>query len=195
MASIMRPGLLRQACTKPAASPRMLSTITTTSTINRPLAQQLRPAFQRSVMPKSTRIAAFHATQRNQLLPPLPQKILGTVNDPAPVPNPDYAHGSYHWSFERIVSAGLIPLTIAPFAAGSLNPLTDSILCALLVVHSHIGFESCIIDYFPKARVPLVRTISMWALRIGTLTLGVALYSFETNDVGITEAVARLWHA
>jgi succinate dehydrogenase (ubiquinone) membrane anchor subunit len=32
-------------------------------------------------------------------------------------------------------------LTIAPFAAGSLNPLTDSILCALLVVHSHIGFE------------------------------------------------------
>lgn len=43
--------------------------------------------------------------------------------------------------FGRIVSAGLIPLTIAPFAAGSLNPLTDSILCALLVIHSHIGFE------------------------------------------------------
>jgi hypothetical protein len=41
----------------------------------------------------------------------------------------------------RIVSAGLIPLTVAPFAAGSLNPMTDSILCALLVVHSHIGFE------------------------------------------------------
>jgi hypothetical protein len=41
----------------------------------------------------------------------------------------------------RIISAGLIPLTVAPFAAGSLNPVTDSILCALLVVHSHIGFE------------------------------------------------------
>lgn len=57
------------------------------------------------------------------------------------MPDPDYAHGSYHWSFERIVSAGLIPLTVAPFAAGSLNPVTDSVLCALLVVHSHIGFE------------------------------------------------------
>jgi hypothetical protein len=100
MASIMRPGLLRQACTKPAASQRMLSTITS-SAINRPLAQQLRPAFQRSAIPKSTRIAAFHATQRNQILPPLPQKIIGTTNDPTPVPNPDYAHGSYHWSFER----------------------------------------------------------------------------------------------
>lgn len=55
--------------------------------------------------------------------------------------------------------------------------------------------RACIIDYFPKKRVPLVRNLAMWALRIGTLTLGVALYSFETNDVGITEAVARLWHA
>ena len=139
MASVMRPGLLRQACPPAQQSQRMLSTAT--STMNRPLVQQLRPAFQRSAIQKSTRIAAFHATQRNQILPPLPQKIIGTTNDPVPVPDPDYAHGSYHWSFERIVSAGLIPLTIAPFAAGSLNPLTDSILCALLVVHSHIGFE------------------------------------------------------
>ncbi|CAG5138461.1 uncharacterized protein ALTATR162_LOCUS366 [Alternaria atra] len=184
----MRPSLLRQAIPAPQTSQRMLSTAT--STMNRPLAQQLRPAFQRSAIPKSTRIAAFHATQRNQILPPLPQKIIGTTNDPVPVPDPDYAHGSYHWSFERIVSAGLIPLTIAPFAAGSLNPLTDSILCALLVVHSHIGFESCIIDYFPAKRVPFVRKASMWALRAGTVALGLALYSFETNDVGITEAVA-----
>jgi succinate dehydrogenase (ubiquinone) membrane anchor subunit len=41
----------------------------------------------------------------------------------------------------RIVSAGLIPLTLAPFAAGSLNPTTDAILCSLLLIHSHIGFE------------------------------------------------------
>uniref|UniRef100_X5DAJ6 Succinate dehydrogenase [ubiquinone] cytochrome b small subunit n=1 Tax=Alternaria alternata TaxID=5599 RepID=X5DAJ6_ALTAL len=193
MASVMRPGLLRQACPPVHQSQRMLSTAA--STINRPLVQQLRPAFQRSTIQKSTRIAALHATQRNQILPPLPQKIIGTTNDPVPVPDPDYAHGSYHWSFERIVSAGLIPLTIAPFAAGSLNPLTDSILCALLVVHSHIGFESCIIDYFPSKRVPKTRTAAMWALRAGTVALGLALYSFETNDVGITEAVARLWHA
>jgi succinate dehydrogenase (ubiquinone) membrane anchor subunit len=55
--------------------------------------------------------------------------------------------------------------------------------------------RSCIIDYFPKKRIPKVRAAANWALRIGTLTLGVALYSFETNDVGITEAVKRLWHA
>lgn len=97
MASLMRPSLARQVF----AAPRMLSTFTTSST--RSVAHHLRPALQRSAVPKSTRIAAFHATQRNQILPPLPQKIVGTTNDPVPVPNPNYAHGSYHWSFERCV--------------------------------------------------------------------------------------------
>lgn len=41
----------------------------------------------------------------------------------------------------RIVAAGLIPLTIAPFAGGSLSPVTDAVLCGLLVVHSHVGFQ------------------------------------------------------
>ncbi|KAJ4292697.1 membrane anchor subunit of succinate dehydrogenase, Sdh4 [Kalmusia sp. IMI 367209] len=196
MASLMQSGLLRQGATNPAAAQRMFSTFTSSSMRqSSPLIQQLRPAFARSAMPKSTRIAAFHATQRQQILPPLPQKIEGTLNQPVPVPTPDYAHGSYHWSFERVIAAGLVPLTIAPFAAGSLNPVTDSILCALLVLHSHIGFEACIVDYFPKKRIPKIRTAANWALRLGTITLGVALYSFETNDVGITELIARLWHA
>ena len=76
-----------------------------------------------------------------------------------------------------------------------LNPVTDSILCALLVIHSHIGFEACVIDYFPKSRVPKVRAAANWALRAATVLLGVALYSFETNDVGVTEAVRQLWKA
>ena len=101
MASIVRPALTRHAFAQPAAAPRMLSTLTMSPTQS--LAHQLRPALQRSAVPKSTRIAAFHATQRNQILPPLPQKIVGTTNDPVPVPDPNYAHGSYHWSFERCV--------------------------------------------------------------------------------------------
>ncbi|KAL5404412.1 hypothetical protein PMIN06_008990 [Paraphaeosphaeria minitans] len=196
MASVMAPGLLRQSFASPAASRRAFSTLTSSAACqSSPLVQQLRPGFARSAVPKATRIAAFHATQRQQILPPLPQKIEGSVNTAVPVPNPDYSHGSYHWSFERLLAAGLVPLTVAPFAAGSLNPVTDSILCALLVLHSHIGFESCIIDYFPKKRIPKIRATAHWALRIATVGLGVALYSFETNDVGITELVARLWHA
>ncbi|KAF8446928.1 CybS-domain-containing protein, partial [Terfezia claveryi] len=62
---------------------------------------------------------------------------------PQHLPDANPVHGSYHWSFERIVSATLIPLT------GSLHPITDAVLAATVVIHSHIGFQVCIIDYFP----------------------------------------------
>jgi len=124
-----------------------------------------------------------------------PQRINGTVNDAAAVPAPEPSHGSYHWTFERLIAASLIPLTIAPFAAGSLNPITDAILCGTILVHSHIGFESCVIDYFPKHSYPGLRTLFWWVLRGSTLLVAVGLYEFETNDVGLTEAIKRIWTA
>jgi succinate dehydrogenase (ubiquinone) membrane anchor subunit len=35
----------------------------------------------------------------------------------------------------------------------------------------------------------------MWLLNLGTVLVGIGLYEFETNDVGVTEAIKRLWHA
>lgn len=55
-------------------------------------------------------------------------------------------HGSYHWIAERAISVGLIPLTLAPFAAGSLNPTTDAILIAAIVLHTHIGFQYVLLE-------------------------------------------------
>ncbi|CAG7972704.1 unnamed protein product [Penicillium salamii] len=138
---------------------------------------------------------AFHASAKKQILPPLPQSVQGTMNDPTPVPEAHPTHGSYHWSFERLVSVGLIPLTFAPFAAGSLNPVMDAVLCSLIVAHSHIGFQAAIVDYFPPHRVPKFRSLCNWLLRAFTLTTAVGLYEFETNDVGITEALRRIWTA
>ena len=117
------------------------------------------------------------------------------ANDPAPVPATSPSHGSYHWTFERLISAGLVPLTIAPFAAGSLNPLLDALLCGAIVIHSHIGFEACVVDYFPKWRVPKTRKFFDWLLKGCTVLVGVGLYEFETNDVGVTEAIKRVWTA
>lgn len=96
MASLVRPSLASQA--PAAASRRILSTLAASPASRPAVVHQLRPAIH-----KSTRIAAFHATQRNQILPPLPQKVIGTANDPTPVPDPAPIHGSYHWSFERCV--------------------------------------------------------------------------------------------
>ncbi|GAP91636.2 putative succinate dehydrogenase membrane anchor subunit [Rosellinia necatrix] len=121
--------------------------------------------------------------------------IKGTVNDAVPVPDPKPTHGSYHWTFERLIAAGLVPLTVAPFASGSLNPATDAVLCALLLVHSHTGFQSIIIDYIPSRSYAGAHKAAMWLLNIATILAGIGLYEFETNDVGITEAVKRVWKA
>ncbi|KAK8075837.1 CybS-domain-containing protein [Apiospora hydei] len=82
-----------------------------------------------------------------------------------------------------------------PFAAGSLNPTFDALLCSFLLIHSHTGFQNIIVDYIPTARYPKSRKAAMWLLNLATVTVGIGLYEFETNDVGLTEAIKRVWKA
>jgi len=88
-----------------------------------------------------------------------------------------------------------VPLTIAPFAAGSVSPLLDAALIFAIIVHSHAGFQSMIIDYIPVKTYGTARKIFMWGLNLGTLVVAVGFYEFETNDVGVVEAVKRIWTA
>ena len=96
MASAIRPTLLRQAF----AAPSKRAFTTTSSAVpafrsQRQLQNVLRPSAL------VTQRAAFQTTQRQQILPPLPQKIMGTVNDAAKMPEASPSHGSLHWSMER----------------------------------------------------------------------------------------------
>ncbi|KAK2073855.1 hypothetical protein P8C59_008100 [Phyllachora maydis] len=151
-----------------------------------------RPVVAHAVSRQTT---AFHTTPRQNILPPGPQVVDGTINDPQPLPKPSPVHGSYHWTFERGMAAALVPLTVAPFAAGSLNPTLDAVLCGVLLVHSHLGMQSIIIDYVPKRRYPGAHRLVWWGLNAATAVVGLALYEFETNDVGLTEAIRRIWTA
>lgn len=45
------------------------------------------------------------------------------------------------YALYRLVSAALVPITVAPFAAGSLSPLIDGTLIGLLIIHTYIGFQ------------------------------------------------------
>ena len=72
----------------------------------------------------------------------------GTPNDPTTFPPPSRSHGSYHWSFERLLAAGLVPLTTAAFVtSGSSAPLLDGLLGISLIVHSHIGVCGCFFSF------------------------------------------------
>ncbi|KAI9719415.1 MAG: hypothetical protein M1812_003486 [Candelaria pacifica] len=212
MALFARPAMVRKACLNAPSTLTLSSRLTFTSrapasslATRLPLAisrsQSLRfPESHRNVhshgvFESQSRVAAFHASARRSILPAGPQKITGGVNEAAPVPSAEPTHGSYHWTFERSIALALIPLTIVPFAAGSLNPITDAMLCGTLIIHSHIGFQSVIIDYLPTWKVPKTRLFFWWGLRAATLTVAVGLYEFETNDVGLTEAIKRIWTA
>ena len=115
----------------------------TFSTKKPSISHTFRPAASRSslsILSQRPLVAGFHSSSRRAILPAGPQVIEGGVNDPAPVPKPSPTHGSYHWTFERALSVGLVPLTIAPFAYGSLNPVLDAVFVTAILLHSHVGF-------------------------------------------------------
>merc|ERR1712014_458614 len=139
-------------------------------------ARSVLPAFRFQHLAQRSPIVAqtsgFQTSTRRAILPPLPQKIKGTVNDAYEAPEPHPQHGSYHWTFDRIVSIGVLPLTVAPFAAGSLSPLLDSAFISLLIIHTYTGFQ--------------------YANMLAVLVVGWGYYEFETNDVGLTEAIKKI---
>jgi succinate dehydrogenase (ubiquinone) membrane anchor subunit len=55
--------------------------------------------------------------------------------------------------------------------------------------------RSCITDYFPKHRVPGVRKLFEWLNVLAVFVVGWGWYEFETNDVGLTEGIRRVWKA
>lgn len=134
-------------------------------------------------------------TQLINCLPVYAEVVKGTVNDPAPVPPPSPSHGHWHWTAERGLAALLVPLTVAPFASGSLNPVLDALLCSTLLIHTHLGIQTWIVDYVPTKRYPTLRKACMWLLNGATVLVAIGLYEFETTDVGLVEATKRIWKA
>ncbi|KXS97353.1 hypothetical protein AC578_10730 [Pseudocercospora eumusae] len=178
--STLRPTMLRQL--------EQLSSKRAYSTLRQSAQLTSRPTW-------AVQRAAFQTSAARRILPPLPQVIKGSVNDPTKVPEPHPSHGSYHWTAERLVSVGLIPVTIMPFAVGSLNPLLDGTLIGLIILHTYIGFQSVITDYIPTWRAPRWRKAFDWLNVLAVGIVGWGWYEFETNDVGLTAAVARIWRA
>jgi succinate dehydrogenase (ubiquinone) membrane anchor subunit len=71
--------------------------------------------------------------------------VRDTVNDALPFPEAHKAHGSYHWAFERLLSAALVPATAAAFVVSpTAYPAFDALLGVGLVMHSHIGVRALV---------------------------------------------------
>ncbi|ODV58283.1 CybS family protein [Ascoidea rubescens DSM 1968] len=131
--------------------------------------------------------------QKLKLIEQPPGYIVGTVNDAFIPPPADFYHGAYHWSYERIIGLTMIPLTIAPFVSSVDYPLMDSFLSVLLLLHCNAGFQSCIIDYIPKRVYGIWHKFAMNLLLLGTVVSSYGIYLMETEDIGLTGLISKLW--
>ncbi|KAI8393473.1 CybS-domain-containing protein [Radiomyces spectabilis] len=105
-----------------------------------------------------------------------------------------YAHGTYHWTLERASAVTLVPLMSTQMIWGA-HPIVDGLLGVILPFHIHMGFDSCITDYIPKRVYPRLHPLAKWSLRAATALTMWGLYEFNTNDLGVTEGIARIWTA
>ena len=105
----------------------------------------------------------------------------------------DKMHGSYHWQAERILSVAVLPLCVIPIVAGP-SSTVDFLLGFLMPLHCHLGFGQIITDYLNKRKIGSVGSgLVVATLYAATALTTYGLYQFNTNDIGITEFVKRLW--
>ncbi|KAJ3532351.1 hypothetical protein NM688_g7437 [Phlebia brevispora] len=183
-----------------SSSTTSTATTTTTTMASRLVARSLINANTANLLAKRAAqpfaVASVRRAHSDTVYVPGGPIYKGTVNDPTTFPPPNRVHGSYHWAFERILSASLVPLTAAAFVSSTTaNPVLDGLLGIGLVIHSHIGFDSILVDYLHKRKFPILGPLLTWVLRATTAGVLVGVYQFNTNDIGLTEFVAKVWHA
>ncbi|KAG7661307.1 SDH4 [[Candida] subhashii] len=125
-------------------------------------------------------------------IPQPPGFIVGTVNDAYVPPPPHKLEGSLHWTSERIVTIGMLPLVLSPLITGG-STMIDSSMSALLLYHCFAGFQSCIIDYIPKRVYGVYHTYAMYLLTLGTGLAGYGVYQIETKEGGVSQIISKLW--
>ncbi|PVH22013.1 hypothetical protein CXQ85_004679 [Candidozyma haemuli] len=124
-----------------------------------------------------------------------PGNIVGTVNDAYKFPEPDHYHGSNHWTYDRILAMGLVPLTAFPFVMGVNFPMMDTAFCLTVLLHSYAGFKSCIIDYIPERIYGFWHRAAMKLLGFGTFVSLYGIYILETTENGLFDFVSTLYGA
>ncbi|EGV61401.1 hypothetical protein CANTEDRAFT_108004 [Yamadazyma tenuis ATCC 10573] len=124
-----------------------------------------------------------------------PGNIVGTVNDAYTPPQANFHEGGHHWAYEKIVSTAMIPLTAAPFILGPDLPIVDTVWAVTCLVHCHMGFKSCIIDYIPKRVYGVWHTYASRLLSLGTGVGLYGIYLLETTQNGVFTILASIWGA
>lgn len=118
-----------------------------------------------------------------------PGRSMSTMNTEVKDP----LHGSYHWCFERLIATGTMFALGAMIFLPSASQLVDASLMVLLPIHTYQGFSAVIIDYLPKRKFKIIYTICKGSLLLITGISVYGLYKFNTENIGISTAIRKLW--
>ncbi|TPX31392.1 hypothetical protein SmJEL517_g05266 [Synchytrium microbalum] len=110
----------------------------------------------------------------------------------AAVEHKSKVEGSYHWDLERALSLVSVPLIGGAFIMGPV-PMIDLALGVVIPLHCHIGFEAIIQDYLPKRKFAVIYPVTIWFTRLASALVLYGVYQFNTNDVGLTALMKRIW--
>lgn len=141
------------------------------------------------------RLALPAAVRGIKTVPQPPGYIVGTVNDAYIPPKASKAHGSRHWTSERVVAAGLLPLVAASFTSGA-SVAIDTTLSTFMLYHCYTGFQACITDYIPSRVYAHYHDWAMYLLTFGTGVAGYGIYTIEQKEEGgVAGIVAKVFRA
>ncbi|KAM9938404.1 hypothetical protein OXX80_002103 [Metschnikowia pulcherrima] len=122
-----------------------------------------------------------------------PGNIVGTVNEAYEIPLVSPYESSYHWTYERILAAGLVPMAAFPFVMGVDFPYVDTAFCLAVLFHAHCGIKSCIIDYIPERVYGFWHKAACKLLSLGSFVSMYGIYLIETSENGLFDLISKLW--
>lgn len=121
-----------------------------------------------------------------------PGHIVGTVNDAYEIPLVSPYESNYHWTYERMLAMGLVPMAAFPFFMGVEFPYVDTAFCLSILFHAHCGIKSCIIDYIPERVYGFWHKAACNLLTFGSFVSMYGIYVLETAENGLFDFISRL---
>lgn len=140
------------------------------------------------------RLSPKNVVQRFKLRPQPAGHVVGDVNEAYKHPLVSPYEGGFHWTYERIGAALLIPLVASPFILGAdVLPIVDTAFCVVLLQHCTAGFRLCITDYIPERVYGIWSKIANKTLTLGSVISLYGIYVLETAGNGIFELMSQIW--
>ncbi|XP_055589912.1 succinate dehydrogenase [ubiquinone] cytochrome b small subunit, mitochondrial-like [Uranotaenia lowii] len=108
---------------------------------------------------------------------------------------PSYRDASYiiHWKIDRLLNSSMV--VAIPLGFTYPNPITDTLLALAVMIHTHMGVEMFIDDYFtaPTRSGGNLRKVLKKSLIGLTMVTLVGFFWLIYKDIGLVNTIRGIW--